>query len=80
MSRTTVVVFTSSPYVGLWNTTTLGSKESSRARITFWMFPPESVPARVETPGVRTSKSRTSSSARRTMTARWIRPCRQKGR
>ena len=39
MSRTTFVVFTSRPYVGLWNTTTLGSKESSRARMHFLDVP-----------------------------------------
>ena len=35
--------------MGLWKTTTRGSNNSSLASITFWMFPPESVPVRVAT-------------------------------
>ena len=46
--------------MGLLKTTTLGPDESSRASSTFWMLPPESVPARVATLGVRTSNSATS--------------------
>ncbi len=43
------------------------------------MFPPESVPVRVLTVGVRTSNSRTSSPARSSIAPRWMRPCFQNG-
>ena len=45
--------------MGLWKTTTFGSNDSSRASTTFWMFPPDSVPARVRTEGVRMSNAST---------------------
>src|SRR5581483_552716 len=80
MSRTVAVVFTSRPYVGLWKTTTFGSNDSSRASITFWMFPPDSVPARVLTLGVRTSNRCTSSPAVCSIGPRCMRPKRQNGR
>ena len=61
------------------NTTTLGSKESSRATTTFWMLPPESEPAGVCMEGVEMLYSPTSSSAWASMTSGCVRPCTQNG-
>ena len=50
----------STPRVGWHASKTFGFAESSRARITFWIFPPERLDVGVSTLGVLTPKSSTN--------------------
>ena len=71
------MVRTSRPCVGLLNTTTRGSNDSSRASSAFWMLPPLSLPMFVSGDGVRMSNSLMSSLAVALMAGRSIDPLRQ---